>query len=154
MIKQNVLGLVLLLTTNLAISIDGLIAMKSDFSVVETADRLEKVLTANKLTVFNRIKHSDAANKVGVALRPTELVIFGNPKVGSPLMACQQSVAIDLPQKSLIWQDENGQVWIGYNDPMYLKSRHDIEACEPSLAKISKALAAVTAKASKKAQSN
>ena len=73
--------------------------------------------------------------------RPTQLVIFGNPKVGAPLMQCAQSVAIDLPQKALITQDAQGRVWLSYNDPAYLRQRHHIEGCKPVLAKVSGALA-------------
>jgi uncharacterized protein (DUF302 family) len=73
-------------------------------------------------------------------LRPTELVIFGNPKVGAPLMQCSQTVAIDLPQKALIWQDESGQVWLTYNDPQYLAKRHEIGGCKAVLDKVRNAL--------------
>ena len=73
-------------------------------------------------------------------LRPTELMIFGNPKVGAPLMQCSRAVAIDLPQKALIWQDEGGQVWLSYNDPQYLANRHKIDACKAVLDKVRNAL--------------
>jgi uncharacterized protein (DUF302 family) len=92
------------------------------------------------MTVFMRINHAEGAQKVGKKLRPTELIIFGNPKVGAPLMQCGQSVAIDLPQKALIWQDEAGQVWLSYNDPKYLASRHGIKECGEVIKKIEKAL--------------
>jgi len=100
------------------------------------------------MTIFNRTKHSEGASKVGIELRETELIIFGNPKVGSPLMKCQQSVAIDLPQKALIWRDENSRVWISYNDPEYLKKRHNITGCDEVIAKIEKALFGITKAAS------
>ncbi len=129
---------------------DGVINIPSDFSVKRTADRMVKVLKKKGMTVFKRVKHSSAAGKVGITLRPTELIIFGNPKVGSPLMRCQQSVAIDLPQKVLIWKDENGKVWLTYNDPDYLKQRHSIEGCDGVLGKIKKALAGLTKAAAKK----
>lgn len=119
---------------------DGLVHVKSAHDVKTTADRLEKVLEAKGMTLFNRINHAAGAKSVGRQLRPTELVIFGNPKVGSPLMACQQTVGIDLPQKALIWQDEAGQAWFSYNSPAYLKSRHQIEGCDEVIAKVSKAL--------------
>ncbi|GAM75409.1 inner membrane or exported protein [Vibrio ishigakensis] len=93
------------------------------------------------MKVFAVIDHSAGAKSVGIDLKPTELVVFGNPKVGSPLMVCEQSVAIDLPQKALIYEDESGEVWLSYNDPMYLKQRHQIEGCDEVLNKISKALA-------------
>ena len=92
------------------------------------------------MTVMARVNHQQGAEKAGLELRPTEVVIFGNPKVGTPLMQCAQSVAIDLPQKALIWEDANGEVWLGYNDPQYLKGRHDIEGCDEVLDKVSGAL--------------
>lgn len=127
----------------------GLITVKSTHDVNVTADKLEKILAEKGMTVFSRINHGAAAQKVGVNLRPTELLIFGNPKVGSPLMACAQSVAIDLPQKMLIWEDEKGDTWLGYNDPEYLEARHDIEGCEPVIQKITGALNAFSTAAAK-----
>jgi uncharacterized protein (DUF302 family) len=123
---------------------DGMIHVPSAYDVKTSADRLEKVLKEKGMTIFNRISHSESAAKIGVPLRDTELIIFGNPKVGSPLMACEQSVAIDLPQKALIWQDDHQKVWISYNDPQYLRERHGIDGCENVLAKIEKALAGIT----------
>jgi len=123
---------------------DGVVDVQSSFSVAETADRLESVLQEKGMTIINRIKHSESAAKIGIELRETELIIFGNPKVGSPLMKCRQSVAIDLPQKALIWEDENAKVWISYNDPRYLEKRHNISGCEEVIAKTEKALAAIT----------
>lgn len=119
---------------------EGMITLESQHGVSATADRLESLLKEKGMTVMNRISHSDGAAGVDLELRPTEVVIFGNPKVGTPLMQCAQSVAIDLPQKALIWEDESGQVWLGYNDPGYLKQRHSIEGCDEVLEKISGAL--------------
>ncbi|WP_235937732.1 DUF302 domain-containing protein [Marinobacter caseinilyticus] len=118
----------------------GFIARKSNHNVPDTADRLVAVLQENGMTVFDRINHAEAASAVGLELRPTEVVIFGNPKVGTPLMQCSQSVAIDLPQKILVWKDESGQVWIAYNDPKYLAKRHKIKGCDDVIAKIDMAL--------------
>ncbi len=118
----------------------GLITMKSAHDVATTADRLENVLNQKGMNVFARINHAQGAQKVGKKLRPTELLIFGNPKVGTPLMQCRQSVAIDLPQKALIWQDEQGKVWLSYNDPAYLVERHSITGCAEVLKKIKGAL--------------
>ena len=118
----------------------GLINVKSAHDVTNTADRLESVLKEKGMTVFIRINHTEGARNVGKKLRPTELVIFGNPKVGTPLMQCGQTVAIDLPQKALIWQDENGQVWLTYNDPQYLAGRHGIDACKAVVGKVQNAL--------------
>ena len=119
---------------------EGMLNVPSDFTVEETANRMEHILKEKGMTVFKRIKHSDGAHKVGIELRDTELIIFGNPKVGSPLMKCRQSVAIDLPQKALIWQDGDAKTWISYNDPRYIEKRHNIVGCEQVIAKIEKAL--------------
>ena len=127
---------------------DGVITIPSVFTVSETADRLQNILDEKGMTIFNRIKHSESASKVGIELRKTELIIFGNPKVGSPLMKCQQSVAIDLPQKALIWEDDKAQVWLSYNDPRYLAARHNISGCEEVVSKIEKALASIANSAS------
>lgn len=129
---------------------DGVINVHSTFSVKETADRMESILNEKGMIIFNRIKHSEGAGKVGVELRKTELIIFGNPKVGSPLMKCQQSVAIDLPQKALIWEDDKAEVWISYNDPRYLQKRHNISGCEKVISKIEKALTGIAKSASRK----
>ena len=118
----------------------GLINLKSSHDVKSTADRLETGLKEKGVTVFLRINHSEGARKAGAKLRPTELVIFGNPKVGTPLMQCSQTAAIDLPQKALIWQDESGQVWLTYNDPQYLAMRHEIDGCKAVLDKVQNAL--------------
>ena len=95
----------------------GLISTKSAHDVKTTADRLENALKTKGMRVFIRIDHAQGAQTVGKALRPTEVIVFGNPKVGTPLMQCSQSVAIDLPQKALVWEDEAGQAWLTYNDP-------------------------------------
>jgi uncharacterized protein (DUF302 family) len=125
---------------SVAVADNGLVNVKSAHSVKDTADRLEKALTNKGMTIFIRIDHAAGAKKVGLALPPTELVIFGNPKVGTPLMQCSRSVAIDLPQKALIWEDDQGQVWLTYNDPAYLATRHAITGCEAVLEKVGGAL--------------
>ena len=142
--------LVVLIMSVPAYAVEGMIDVKSSFGVKETGDRLENVLKEKGMTIFNRVKHSDAAKNVGVELRETELIIFGNPKVGSPLIKCEQSVAIDLPQKALIWKDSEGKVWISYNNPRYLEKRHTISNCEEVISKIEKALAGITNAASTK----
>ncbi|NDY72314.1 DUF302 domain-containing protein [Desulfobacter hydrogenophilus] len=131
-------------------AVDGVVSVQSRFNVKETADRMESVLKEKGMTVFKRIKHSEAASKVGVELRDTELIIFGNPKMGSLLMKCQQSVAIDLPLKALIWEDGNAKVWISYNDPRYIEKRHNITDCEEIILKMEKALAGIAKSASTK----
>ena len=93
------------------------------------------------MTIFKRVDHSAGAEKAGMKLRPTELLIFGNPKVGTPLMLCSQTSAIDLPQKALAYEDDKGQVWLSYNDPAYMAHRHNIKDCEKPLQKVTNALA-------------
>ena len=124
--------------------------VESEFSVEITADRMERILKEKGMIIFNRIKHSESAGKVGIELRETQLIIFGNPKAGSPLMKCQQSIAVDLPQKALVWKDENNKVWVSYNDPRYLKKRHNISGCEKAISKIEKVLASLTKSAANK----
>jgi uncharacterized protein (DUF302 family) len=119
---------------------EGLVTIGSSFDVKTTADRLEGVLQEKGMTVFSRIDHAAGARAAGKPLPPTELIIFGNPKVGTPLMQCQRTVAIDLPQKALIWEDDSRQVWLSYNDPAYLAGRHDIRGCDAVLEKIKTAL--------------
>jgi uncharacterized protein (DUF302 family) len=119
---------------------EGMITVKSAHSVSATADRLETILGAKGMTVFARIDHAAGAKKAGKTLLPTELVVFGNPKVGTPLMLCGRSIAIDLPQKALIWQDADGATWIAYNDPQYLKQRHSTEGCDAVFEKVSMVL--------------
>ncbi|CAB1075024.1 putative inner membrane or exported protein [Olavius algarvensis Delta 1 endosymbiont] len=135
----SVTVIILLLTTSVYAE-GGYISVKSAHDVKTTADRLETVLKQKGMNVFIRINHAQGAEKIGKELRPTELVIFGNPKVGTPLMQCAQSVAIDLPQKALIWQDSQGQVWLSYNDPNYLVERHQIAGCDEVVKKVAKAL--------------
>ncbi len=120
---------------------NGLITLKSKHNVSGTIDRLETVLNKKGMTIFKRVDHSAGAEKVGMKLRPTELLIFGNPKVGTPLMLCSQTAAIDLPQKALAYEDEKGQTWLSYNDPIYMAKRHAIKNCEEALQKVSNALA-------------
>lgn len=121
---------------------DGLISVKSAYDVKTTADRLENVLKEKSVNVFVRINHAQGAQSVGQTLRPTELIVFGNPQLGTPLMQCNQKIAIDLPLKALIFEDEKSQVWFIYNDLKYLASRHSIEGCEEVLNKMQQSLAA------------
>ncbi len=123
-----------------AMAAEGMISIKSDHGVKATADKLVRELQNKGVTVFKRINHAEGAKSVGIVIRPTVLVIFGNPKAGTPLIMCQRSVAIDLPQKALIWEDSQGQTWLGYNDPYYLALRHQIKGCEEPLERLSKSL--------------
>ena len=128
------------LPVNSAIAADGMITVKSPHDVATTVEKLVAVLESKGMNVFGQVNHGAGAKKAGLELRPTQLVIFGNPKVGTPLMLCSQSIAIDLPQKMLAWQDEDGTVYLSYNDPMHLKSRHATEGCDEVFGKVSGAL--------------
>lgn len=125
---------------NSAVAQEGLVTVKSPHSVAMTLDKLSMVLESKGMKIFARIDHAQGAASADLELRPTEVLMFGNPKVGTPLMVCAQSVAIDLPQKMLAWEDADGQVHLGYNDPMHLKARHGIEGCDGVLEKIAGAL--------------
>ena len=122
-----------------AFGADGLVAIKSPFPANETMDRFEQNAKQRGLNVFARIDHAAGAAKIGKTLRPTEVLIFGNPQGGTPLMECAQSVGIDLPLKALVWEDAQGQVWLGYNDPAYLAQRHGVARC-PAVGALSRAL--------------
>lgn len=126
--------------TTQAFAQDGIEIIQSEYSVEKTTDRLEKVLKDNGLNIFDKINHQEGATSVDMDLSPTTVLIFGNPKLGTPLMQCAPTTAIDLPQKMLIWENEDGKVNIGYNSPDYLKERHNIEGCDQELQKISGAL--------------
>jgi len=105
---------------------NGMIHLSSPYSVTETLKRLENALRAKNLTVFARIDHSGEAEKVGLKMRPTQLLIFGSPKAGTPLMVASPTLAIDLPLKALAWEDSDGKIWLSYNSPDHLKQRHAI----------------------------
>jgi uncharacterized protein (DUF302 family) len=105
---------------------NGMIHVSSPHSVPETVQRLESILRIKNLTVFARVDHSGEAARVGLTMRPTQLIIFGSPKGGTPMMVASPTLAIDLPLKALIWEDADGKVWISYNDPAYLQRRHNI----------------------------
>jgi uncharacterized protein (DUF302 family) len=107
---------------------DGLITIASKFSVKQTLDRFDADLKAKGITVFARIDHAAGAASVAMPLRPTELLIFGNPKAGTPLMQSNQTIGIDLPLKILGWQDADGKVWLTYNDPSWLGRRHRLDS--------------------------
>jgi uncharacterized protein (DUF302 family) len=105
---------------------NGLVHLRSPYSVPETVTRLESALRASNLTVFALVDHSGEAKKAGLAMRPTQLIVFGSPKGGTPLMVASPTLAIDLPLKALAWEDADGKVWLSYNSPDYLKRRHEI----------------------------
>jgi uncharacterized protein (DUF302 family) len=102
-------------------------------------DRFEAVVKQKGMTIFAKIDHTAGAAKIGKTLRPTEVLIFGNPQGGTPFIECSQTVGIDLPLKALVWEDASGQVWLGYNDPLFLATRHGVLQC-PAALKIKKAL--------------
>jgi uncharacterized protein (DUF302 family) len=106
----------------------GLVTIASNYTVRETIDRLVAGLEAKDITVFARIDHAAEAASVGMTLRPTELLIFGNPKGGTPLMQAQQTIGIDLPLKVLSWEDAAGKVWLSFNDLGWLAQRHQLGA--------------------------
>jgi uncharacterized protein (DUF302 family) len=127
---------------------DGLTTSTSTFSAKETMDRLEAEIRAAGMTVFSRVDHAAGAASAGLPLRPTELLIFGSAKAGTPLMQAGQTVGIDLPLKALVYQDASGKVWVAYNDPNWIARRHGLgEALAPNLIAMAAALKSVVAKA-------
>ena len=140
-IRSLSLGFLLCLSP-LAHAADGLIVSESPHSPSVTMDRLEAAARSKGMKIFARIDHAAGARSIGTDMRPTELLIFGNPKGGTPFMGCAQSVAIDLPLKALVWEDGDGKVWLGYNDPSWIAPRHDAGDC-PVTTKITGALKAL-----------
>jgi uncharacterized protein (DUF302 family) len=104
----------------------GLVEIPSNLSVAETVEKLKGILQARGVTLFGLIDHSGEAEKAGLKMRPTKLLIFGNPKAGTPVMLAAPSSAIDLPLKILIWEDAQGKVWITHNSTAYLQERHNV----------------------------
>ncbi len=121
----------------------GVVDVKSPYSVKVTMDRLEQTVTQRQLNVFARVDHAAGAAKIGKSLRPTELLIFGNPQGGTPFMECAQSVGIDLPLRALAWEDGKGQVWLSYTDPAHIAQRHNASSC-PAVPNLQKALAGLS----------
>jgi uncharacterized protein (DUF302 family) len=119
---------------------NGLISVQARVSARETLKRLLAVLAARKLTVFARVDHAAGAASVGLPLRPTEVVIFGNPMGGTALMQDQQSAGIDLPLKALVWENTDGKTWPTYNDPAWIAQRHGLGAASAAAAKAMTAL--------------
>lgn len=139
MIKTAIL-FISIMSFSSAYAQEGMSTEQSDYSVEETAERLEKILAKNGITIFKKINHQQGAKGVDMELLPTILFIFGNPMLGTPIMQCSQTAAIDLPQKMLIWENSEGVVQIGYNDPDFIKNRHSIKDCNKVLKKIGNAL--------------
>lgn len=136
---KTLLTATLIAFASLANAADGLVSLKSPHSARETMDKFESLVKERGLTVFVRIDHAAGAAKIGKRLRPTEVLIFGNPQGGTPLMECAQTSGIDLPLKALVWEDAASQVWLGYNDPAFIAQRHAAGEC-PVVANLRKAL--------------
>jgi uncharacterized protein (DUF302 family) len=122
-------------------AVPGLTTIKSSHSPQETMSRLEAAVKAKGLTVFARIDHAGGASAAGLALRPTELLIFGNAIGGTPLMQAVQTIGIDLPLKALVWQDASGDTWLSWNDPAWLAARHSVSGTEAVTGKLGALLA-------------
>ena len=134
------LALLMLVLAIPALADNGLVMIKSANDVTTTSDKLVKALKGKGMNVFAVIDHAKGAANVGAELPPTTRVIFGNPKVGTPLMKCSRTAAIDLPQKMLIWTDDAGQTWLAYNDPAYMAQRHNVKGCDEAIKKVTGAL--------------
>jgi len=124
-------------------AVQGLTTVRSNFGPQDTIDRLETAIKAKGMTVFARIDHAAGAAVVGLSLRPTEVVIFGNARGGTPLMQSVQTLGIDLPLKALVWQDTAGATWLSYNDPAWLAERHGLSGAEAPVGAMTAALEAV-----------
>lgn len=135
-------------STTVRINADkGLVTLKSNDSVEDTANKLKALIESKGMKIFATVDHQKNAAGVDMALRPTQVIMFGNPKAGTPLMQCEQTVAIDLPQKILISEDAQGNVWLSYNNPAYLQSRHRIQGCDEVIRNISMTLNTISSAA-------
>jgi uncharacterized protein (DUF302 family) len=122
---------------------EGLTTIRSSHGPRETMNRLEAAVTAKGMTVFARIDHAAGASAIGLSLNPTEVLIFGNAKGGTPLMQSVPTIAIDLPLKALVWQDASSNTWLSYNDPAWLAARHGLAGAETTIGNLTAALKAV-----------
>jgi uncharacterized protein (DUF302 family) len=141
---------IMVLAFSPALGAEGMVTKPSAFSVAETIDRLEKGARERDLVIVARIDHAAAAAKAGLDLRPTVLLIFGNPRGGTPLMQSAPSIGLDLPLKALAWQDAGGQTWLAYNDPEWLAQRHGVTGRAEAVKGMSKALDQLTEAATKR----
>jgi uncharacterized protein (DUF302 family) len=130
---------------------EGLTSIRSRFGPKETMNRLEAEIRAHGMKVFDRIDHAAGATEAGLELRPTELIIFGNARGGTPLMQSIQTVGIDLPLKVLVWEDASGTTWLSYSEPGWIAQRHGVANAEPVVSKMSVALSAMSRKATENA---
>src|SRR6266404_5039297 len=119
---------------------DGLTTIQSKFGPQETMNRLETELKARGMTVFARVNHAALAKEAGLALRPTEVILLGNPRGGTPLMQANQTIGIDLPLKALVWEDAAGRTWLSYNEPSWLAKRHEVTGAERAVVVMNRAL--------------
>ena len=127
--------------------VEGLTTVPSHFAPKETMDRVETEIGERGMNVFARIDHAAGAAEVGLTLRPTELIIFGNARGGTPLMQSVQTVGIDLPLKLLVWEDAAGKTWISYNEPAWIAQRHHVSDAQPIVNKMADLLSAILRKA-------
>ena len=130
---------------------EGLLSIRSRFGPNETMDRLEAAIRAQGMKVFARIDHAAGASEAGLELRPTEVIIFGNARGGTPLMQSAQTIGIDLPLKALVWEDASGTTWLSYYEPSWIAQRHGVANAEPVVSKMSAALSAMSRKATENA---
>jgi uncharacterized protein (DUF302 family) len=128
---------------------EGLITIPSNFGPEETVNRLEKEIISQGINVFAHIDHAAGAGGVGMTLRPTTVILFGNPRGGTPFMQANQTIGIDLPLKALVWEDASGKTFLSYNDPAWLAKRHGITGLERATTTMSAALNTIATKSTK-----
>jgi uncharacterized protein (DUF302 family) len=121
----------------------GLTTLPSSHNAAETIERLKALLGQKGIQIFAHIDHAAGAQKVGLSLRPTQVLIFGNPQAGTPLMQSRQTIGLDLPLRALVWEDESGKVWLTYNQPEFLARRYHVTDCEEAVKALSAGLAAL-----------
>ena len=139
-----VLALSLLFFSPAAYAEKLMVVKQSPHSVTKTLDRLTAIMQKKGLTIFARVDHVAGAKKVGMELKPTQLLIFGNPKLGTPLMQAKREIGVDLPLKALAWEDDAGKVWLGYTTPEALKARHGVSGRDEIFKKMTGALDKLT----------
>ena len=130
----------------------GLTSIRSRFGSKETMDRLQAEIRAQAMTVFSRIDHAAGAAEAGLKLPPTDLIVFGNARGGTPLMQSIQTVGIDLPLKALVWEDASGTTWLSYNEPSWIAQRHGVANAGPVVSKMTAALSAISRKATENSE--
>ena len=131
---------------------EGLTSIRSNFGPKETMERLEAEIRAQGMKVFARIDHAAGAAEAGLKLPPTDLIVFGNARGGTPLMQSVQTVGIDLPLKALVWEDASGTTWLSYNEPSWIAQRHGVANAGPVVSKMTAALSAISRKATENSE--